>query len=233
MSRERWSEVDDYIEEMLLDEDPALEHALSASAAAGLPAIAVSPAQGKLLHLLARIHGARSILEVGTLGGYSTIWMARALPHEGRLVTLELDPRFAQVAGENIAHAGLSGRVQQRVGPALESMRELVREDAGPFDLIFIDADKQGTPDYFSVGLELSRPGGVIITDNVVLGGALADPSPEDTRAVGMRRFHELLAAERARGAVTATTIQTVGHKGYDGFTLALVAPAEQPPGLG
>jgi len=223
MSQELWSAVDAYITDTLVGHDDALEQALSASAAAGLPAIAVSPPQGKLLHLLARIHHAASILEVGTLGGYSTIWLARALPEGGRLVTLELDPDYAEVARQNIARAGVAGLVEQRVGPALQSMRELVAERAGPFDLVFIDADKPTTPDYFKLALELSRPGGVIVTDNVVLDGAIADPHSDDERVLGMRRLHELLAAETAAGRVSATTIQTVGIKRYDGFAVALV----------
>ena len=228
MSYERWEMVDRYITDMLVGHDPALEQALQASAAAGLPQIAVSPPQGKLLHLLARIHRARSVLELGTLGGYSTIWLARALPPDGHLLTLEVDPAYARVAAENIDRAGLSDRVELRVGPALQTLRELIEEGAGPFDLIFIDADKPRTPDYFELALELVRPGGVIVTDNVVLAGGLADEAGDDPRALGMRRFHELLAAERSNGGrVTATTIQTVGSKGYDGFTLALVEPPD------
>jgi predicted O-methyltransferase YrrM len=224
MSHERWSAVDDYIEEQLIGADPVLEAALADSAQAGLPSIALTPAQAKLLHLLARIHGARTILELGTLGGYSTIWLARALPDDGRLVTLELNPDYARVAAANVDRAGLAGLINIKVGPAIDSLRALIAEGAGPFDLIFIDADKESTPEYFQHALELSRPGGVIVTDNVVRDGQIADPDTEDPRALGMRRFHELLAEDR-RGArrVSATTIQTVGAKGYDGFTLALV----------
>ncbi|MCW3069612.1 MAG: O-methyltransferase [Solirubrobacterales bacterium] len=222
MSQELWSDVDGYTADLLVHEDQALRDAAAGSAAAGLPPIAVSPNQGKLLHLIARAMGARSILELGTLGGYSTIWLARALPPGGRLVTSELEPSYAQVAAENIERAGVADRVEQRVGPALESLRELAGERAGPFDFIFIDADKAGTPQYFEWALELSRAGSVIVTDNVVRGGALVDPENDDPGIEGMRRFHELLAA--APGA-TGTTIQTVGTKGYDGFTLALVAP--------
>lgn len=220
MSQEQWSAVDDFIEDHLIGADAALQAALAASAEAGLPAIALTPALGKLLHLLARMHGARSILEVGTLGGYSTIWLARALPDDGHLITLELDPGYAQVAAANVERAGLAGLIDIRVGRAADSMRALIAEGAGPFDLTFIDADKQGTPEYFELALELSRPGSVIVTDNVVLGGALIDADSEDQRAHGMRRFHELLAGEPR---VSATTVQTVGTKGYDGFTLALV----------
>jgi predicted O-methyltransferase YrrM len=223
MSRERWDAVDRYIGDMLVGHDEALERALISSAEAGLPAIAVSPPQGKMLHLLARIHGAKSILELGTLGGYSTIWLARALEPEGHLVTLEVEPSYARLATGNLERAGVADRVEQRVGPALASMRSLLDEGAGPFDLIFIDADKPTTPDYFELALELSRPGGVILTDNVVRDGEIADPASEDPRVVGMRRLHELIAVETARGHVSATTIQTVGSKGYDGFTLALV----------
>lgn len=220
MSQERWSAVDAYIEERLIAPDDVLAAALKDSSEAGLPAIAVSPAQGKLLALIARIHGARRILELGTLGGYSTILLARTLPAEGQLITLELSPDYAEVARANIARAGLADRVQIRVGPALESLRSLSAEGAEPFDLVFIDADKQGTREYAAAALELTRPGGVIIVDNVVRDGAIADPDTEDPRAQGMQRFHELLAREPR---VTATTIQTVGSKGYDGFTLALV----------
>jgi predicted O-methyltransferase YrrM len=220
MSERRWREVDRYIEQQLLGDDPVLEQVLRASADAGLPSIALSPAQGKLLHLLASTREARSILEVGTLGGYSTIWLARALPADGRLVTLELNPRYAEVAAANAELAGLAGLIKIEVGPALESLRALVAEDAGPFDLVFIDADKRSTPDYFELAVELSRPGSVIVADNVVRDGALADAGSHDSGAQGMRRFHELLAAN---ARVSATTIQTVGSKGYDGFTLALV----------
>jgi len=223
VSRERWTEVDDYIVEHLIADDPDLAAAGSASADAGLPPIAVSPAQGKLLHLLARIHGARRILEVGTLGGYSTIWLARALPDNGRLVTLELDPRYAQVAAANVERAGLAGLIDIRVGPAIDTLRELVAGGGDPFDLVFIDADKARTPDYFALALELTRPGAVIVVDNVVRDGALVDADSQDPIVLGGRRFHEMLAAEPR---VTATTIQTVGSKGYDGFTLALVNTA-------
>jgi len=220
VTQERWSAVDGFIEELLIDSDPALEAALAASAKAGLPAIALSPAQAKMLHRLARVHGARSVLELGTLGGYSTIWLARALPAEGRLITLELDPGHARVAAANVERAGLAGLIDIRVGPAIDSLRELIAEGAGPFDLIFIDADKQGTPEYFEHALALARPGSLIVTDNVVRDGEIVDATSRDPRVQGMRRFHELLQLEPR---VTATTIQTVGSKGYDGFTLALV----------
>ncbi len=224
MSRERWSAVDRYITDLLVAEDPALDAALEASATAGLPPIAVSPPQGKLLQLLARIHGARTILELGTLGGYSTIWLARALPPDGRLVTMEANGKYAEVAQANIARAGLRDIVELRVGPALDTLPELAAEDPDPFDLIFIDADKKSTPDYFTWALRLSRRGSLIITDNVIRGGALIDADSDDPSVQGMRCFHELLAADRAGAQrVSATTIQTVGSKGYDGFTLALV----------
>lgn len=224
MSEPRWSEVDAYVEQLLLGEDTALAAALQASDEQGLPPIALTPAQGKLLHLLARMHGASSILELGTLGGYSAIWLARALPADGRLITLELNAEYAGVAAANIERAGLAGLIKIEVGPALEGLRKLLAEDAGPFDMVFIDADKQRTPEYFELALELTRPGSVIVTDNVVRDGRLVDPDSTDPGVQGMRRFHELLARERVGGhRVTATTIQTVGAKGYDGFTLALV----------
>jgi predicted O-methyltransferase YrrM len=225
MSQERWTAVDHYIDDLLVGHDAALEAALQASADAGLPAIALTPALGKLLHLLARMHGARSILELGTLGGYSTIWLARALPDDGHLVTLELNPRYAEVAAANVERAGLAGLIKINVGPALDGLRALIAAGAGPFDFVFIDADKQSTPEYFELALELVAPGSVIVTDNVVLGGALIDAASEDSRAHGMRRFHELLAAGVGGHRFTATTIQTVGAKGYDGFTLSLVLP--------
>jgi predicted O-methyltransferase YrrM len=223
MNDDTWTAVDHYICERLITSDPALERALRESAAAGLPPIAVSPPQGKLLHLLARVHGARTILELGTLGAYSTIWLARALPADGSLVTIEADPSFARVAAQNIAAAGLRDLVDLRVGPALELLPLLAAENPPPFDLIFIDADKQNTPHYFTWALELSRPGSIIVTDNVIRGGAVIDAANEDPRIEGMRQFHELL---RNEARVSATTIQTVGSKGYDGFTFALVETA-------
>jgi predicted O-methyltransferase YrrM len=226
VSGERWDAVDEYVEQRLIGEDTALAAALDASREAGLPQIAVTPAQGKLLHLLARVHGARRVLELGTLGGYSTIWLARALPADGRLVTLELDERYARIAQQSIDRAGVGERVELRVGPALDSLRELVAEGAEDFDLVFIDADKRSTPEYFSESMKLTRLGGVIVVDNVVRAGALADPGAEDPGVQGMRRFHELLAREPR---VSATTIQTVGAKGYDGFTFALVVSRDTP----
>ena len=220
MAQEQWTAVDRYLTDLLVPPDPALEVALQASAAAGLPPIQVSPNQGKLLHLLARLQGARAILEIGTLGGYSTIWLARALPAGGRLVTLEADPKHAEVARANLARAGLADVVELRLGRALETLPRLAAEGRGPFDLIFIDADQPGYPDYFAWALKLSRPGSLILADNVVRKGAVVDAASDDPRVQGVRRFNELLAAEPR---VTATAIQTVGSKGYDGFALALV----------
>jgi predicted O-methyltransferase YrrM len=225
MIQDQWNSVDRYIADLLVAPDPALEAALRVSAEAGLPPIHVSPTQGKLLQLLARIRGARAILEIGTLGGYSTIWLARALPVGGRLVTLELDPHHAEVARRNIARAGLADVVELRLGRASETLAELAVEKIGPFDLIFIDADKAGIPDYFEWALQLSRAGSVVVADNVVRKGALADATSDDPNVKGVRRFHEILAAEPR---VSATTIQTVGSKGYDGFTLALVVAGDR-----
>jgi predicted O-methyltransferase YrrM len=224
MSSERWNAVDRYIAEHLVAPDSALDAALGASAAAGLPQIAVSPPQGKLLQLLAQIHGARTILELGTLGGYSTIWLARALPPDGRLLTMEAERSYAEVAQANITRAGLADIVELRVGPALETLPELAAESPDPFDMVFIDADKKSTPEYFTWALRLCRPGSLIIVDNVIRDGALIDGDNDDPSVRGNRRFHELLAADLAGAKrVSATTIQTVGSKGYDGFTLALV----------
>jgi predicted O-methyltransferase YrrM len=220
VSEERWLAVDEFVTGLLVGEDDALRTAVSESARAGLPQIAVSPPQGKLLYLLARIHGARRILELGTLGGYSTIWLARALAPGGRLVTLELQQQFAEVARANIQRAGLAALVEQRVGPAIESLTALRAEAGEPFDLVFIDADKAKTPEYFTEALELTRPGGIILVDNVVRDGELANQKTDDAGARGMRRLHKQLAAG---GPWSATTIQTVGVKGYDGFTLILL----------
>ena len=217
--------MDGYINELLVREDPALQAAVRAGAAAGLPPIAVTPSQGKLLELLARVQQARTILELGTLGGYSTIWLARALPAGGRLITLEAEPRYAEVARANIANAGYGDVVELRVGRALETLSQLVAEDAGPFDLIFIDADKANNPGYFEWSLELSRPGTLIVTDNIVRDGLILDPDADDPSGGnatirGVRAFYEMLAAE---SRISATAIQTVGAKGYDGFALAIV----------
>lgn len=220
MSQQTWTAVDDYFNGLLVEEDEALLAAATGSERAGLPPHQVAPNQGKLLNLLATIQGARSILEIGTLGGYSTIWLARALPADGRLVTLEADEHHAAVAAANVSRAGLDHIVDLRVGKALDALPRLADEGAGPFDLVFIDADKPSNPAYLEWALELTRPGGVIVGDNVVRDGAVTDPADADPRVQGVRRFTELIA-EHPR--LTATTIQTVGAKGYDGFTLALV----------
>jgi predicted O-methyltransferase YrrM len=222
---ERWTAVDRYITDLLVPEDPAQEAALKSSDTAGLPPIAVTPNQGKLLALLARVQGARTILELGTLGGYSTIWLAGALPEGGRLVTLEANPEYAELARANIARAGFAEVVEQRIGPALETLPQLHAEGEGPFDLIFVDADKKNNQGYFEWALKLSKEGTLIIVDNVVRDGAILDPDADDPTVGnegirGVRRFFEMLAAERR---VSATAIQTVGSKGYDGFALAIV----------
>ena len=214
---EGWHAVDHYLAERLAPGEAALTDALAASAAAGLPAHDVSPVQGRLLELLARLCGARSILEIGTLGGYSTIWLARALPPDGRLVTLESEPRHARVARDNLARAGLAGVVEVIEGPAIETLPRL----PGPFDLVFIDADKERSADYLALALERSRPGTLIVADNIVRGGALVDGDSDDPRVAGARRLVEAVAAEPR---LTATGLQTVGAKGWDGMVLALVA---------
>jgi predicted O-methyltransferase YrrM len=218
--QETWAAVDEYVSGLLAPHDEALGEALCSAEEAGLPAIQVSPPQGKLLYLLARSIGAARVLEFGTLGGYSAIWLGRALPAAGQLITLEADPQHAEVARASIERAGLAERVDLRVGPALETLPRLEEEAAGPFDLVFIDADKANTPAYFSWSLERTRPGGLIVADNVVRDGALIDESDLDPAISGQRRLHELLAAEPR---VEATTIQMVGAKGYDGFSVALV----------
>jgi predicted O-methyltransferase YrrM len=220
MSEEQWKAVDGYLSEQLVASDEVLDAALEASAAAGLPAISVAPTHGKLLHLFARLVNAQRILEIGTLGGYSTIWLARALPPEGRLITLEADAKYAGVARANIARAGLETLVELRLGKALDTLPAIATEGSGPFDLIFIDADKQNIPHYFDWALRLARRGSLIVVDNVVRGGAVIDPASSDTSVQGVRQFLEILAAEPR---VSATAIQTVGLKGYDGFAVALV----------
>jgi predicted O-methyltransferase YrrM len=220
MTSEKWTAVDRYLTDLLLPSDPALESALQASVAAGLPSIHVTPNLGKLLALLAQVQGARSILEVGTLGGYSAIWLARALPADGRLVTLESDSKHAEVARANFARAGLTDVIDLRLGPALDTLPQLAAEGRGPFDLIFIDADKPAYPDYLAWALRLSRRGSLIVADNVVRNGRVADAADDDPAVQGVRQFLELLAAEPR---VSATAIQTVGSKGYDGLALALV----------
>ncbi len=220
MAQRRWSKVDRYINDVLAPADPALEAAVKASKAAGLPQISVTANQGKLLQILARAVNARRILEIGTLGGYSTIWLARALPKKGRLITLEADPKHAKVAKANIKRAGLSRIVDIRLGLAQETLPQLLRQRRGPFDLTFIDADKTGYPEYFGWALKLSRPGAIIVADNVVRDGAVANPRSNDPNVRAIRRFNKLLAVEPR---VSATAIQTVGSKGYDGFAIALV----------
>jgi predicted O-methyltransferase YrrM len=220
MNQDTWTAVDHYITDTLFPADPALDAALAASKVGGLPEIQVSAAQGKMLYLFARSMRARSILELGTLGGYSTIWLARALPDDGRLITLEYEPRHAEVARANLVRAGYASRVEIRVGRAIDTLPQLAAEQRGPFDLIFIDADKVGYPEYFGWALQLARPGTLIIADNVVRKGAVADAASADAAVQAVRRFTELVGAEPR---VSATTIQTVGAKGYDGFALVLV----------
>ena len=218
--RSAWTAVDDYITRLLAPPDAGLRAAVEASNAAALPPIAVTPPQGKLLELLAQLRGARSVLEIGTLGGYSTIWLARGLEPGGRITTLELDPRHAEVAARNLSRAGFSDVVDVRVGPADAGLARLVAEGAGPFDLIFIDADKASTPLYFEWALKLSGVGTVVIVDNVVRNGALTDARSDAPDVRGVRRLHEVVAADPR---VNATTVQTVGSKGYDGFLIAVV----------
>lgn len=220
MSEEIWAAVDAFIGETLVSEDEALQGALDAARDAGLPQIQVSPPQGRLLEMLIRLQGSRQVLEFGTLGGYSTIWMARALPHGGQVVTLEADPAYATVAQETFERAGLTETIEVRVGPALETLAQLEEEGAGPFDFVFIDADKVNSPNYLAWALDHSRPGSLIVADNVVRGGTLADATSPDEAVKAQRRLHEMLADEPR---ASATTIQTVGSKGYDGFTIALV----------
>jgi predicted O-methyltransferase YrrM len=220
LSKELWTAVDQYICGQLVPADPVLDQVLESSAAAGLPPIAVTPNLGKLLYLLAKIQGAQKILEIGTLAGYSTIWLARALPPGGRLITLEADPKHAEISRNNIAKAGLSRTVEVRLGDALDLLPKLQAENCGPFDLIFVDAEKRDNPDYFVWSLKLSRPGTILVFDNVVRDGAVIDPANTTPSVAGIRRFNQLVAAEPR---VTATAIQTVGSKGYDGFAIALV----------
>ena len=214
-----WDRVDEYVTERLIGADPALDAALADSAAAGLPAIQVSAPQGKFLRLLARMAGARRILEVGTLGGYSTIWLARGLAPGGHLDTLEVDPRHAEVARVNLRRAGLADTVTVHLGPAIDTLPTLT----GPYDLVFIDADKKGNPDYVRAALGLTRPGGVIVVDNVVRGGRVADAGDTSADVVGTRATYDLLASEPR---LDATALQTVGGKGYDGFAIAVVSEA-------
>lgn len=220
MSKDQWTAVDRYFTDMLVPQDDVFDAVLRDSAKAGLPAINVAPNQGKLLHLLALATGAKNILEIGTLGGYSTIWLARALPPGGKLITLEADANHATVARSNFARAGVSDTVELILGRAIDTLPKLAHDHRGPFDLIFIDADKISTPDYFALALKLSRKGSVIIVDNVVREGEVIDAASRDVSVQGIRRFMEMLANEPR---VSATALQTVGAKGYDGFAIALV----------
>jgi len=224
MAEDQWVAVEQYFSKSLLLNDPTLESALATSEKAGLPAISVSPTQGKLLQMLAQMLGARAILEIGTLGGYSTIWLARGMSPGGHLITLEVDPSHAAVAQRNLSSAGLQEVVEVKVGNALQTLPRLAADRRGPFDLIFIDADKQNIPAYFEWALKLSRPGTVIVVDNVVRDGAVIDADSSDESVQGVRRFIEQVAANRR---VSGTAIQTVGIKGYDGF--AIVRVTTQP----
>jgi predicted O-methyltransferase YrrM len=216
----RWRAVDAYLTETIVAPDRALEEALAANAAAGLPSIDVSAPQGKLIHLLARMTGARKALEIGALGGYSTIWLARALPDDGRLIALELNAKHAEIARRNVARAGLSGKVQVRTGAALATLPKVEAEGLGPFDFIFIDADKGNNAAYLEWSLRLSRPGTAIMVDNVVRDGEVVDAASANPDVVGVRRMFEVMAREPR---LSATAIQTVGAKGWDGFALAIV----------
>jgi predicted O-methyltransferase YrrM len=215
-----WAQVDDYFSKLLAPADDKFDAALQANQQAGLPQIDVTALQGKFLEFLVRVSGARCILEIGALGGYSTLWLARALPGDGRIVTLELDPHHAEVARANLENAGVLDSVDLIVGPAIETLPTLRNSPAAPFDVIFIDADKQSYPDYLRWALKLSRPGTVIVADNVVRQGKVVDPDSDDPNVQGVRRFTELVAAEPR---LSATVLQTVGVKGYDGFLLAVV----------
>ena len=220
MGQEIWEAVDIFLDKMMIPHDSALEDALAAAAAAELPAIQVSSVQGKFLHLLARILGARIILEIGTLGGYSTIWMARALPEGGRIITLEADPKHAEVASKNFARAGVEGKVELRLGKALDTLPKIASDGRGPFDLFFIDANKSNMPEYFEWSLKLARTGSVIIADNVVREGAVLNAKSKDADIQGIRRFLEMVGKEKR---VSGTALQTVSTKNYDGFALVLV----------
>ncbi len=220
MTSPSYAAIDQYLEQLFTPPDEALEHALRASEAAGLPAIQVSATQGKFLHLMARMAGARRILELGTLGGYSAIWLARALPQGGRLVSLEFDPKHAAVARANLAHAGLADCTEVIVGAALDTLATLVQRGSAPFDFIFIDADKPNYPTYLDWCLRLSRPGTVIVADNVVRSGAVLAPAPSDANAHGAHAFNAQLAAD---ARLDATVLQLVGGKGHDGMAIAIV----------
>lgn len=220
MTQKQWTEVDDFVVELLTPSDRVLDAALADSDAGGLPPINVAPNQGKFLEILAASHQAKRILEIGTLGGYSTIWLARALPNDGRLVTLELETHHAEVARKNIERAGFSSLVEVRVGPAVQTLESLVAASAEPFDFVFIDADKDGYPKYLELALALSRSGTLIVADNVVRDGEVIDPSSADERVRGVRSFLALAASD---DRLEGTVVQTVGSKGYDGFGIFLV----------
>jgi predicted O-methyltransferase YrrM len=220
-NKRNWSEVDSYFARTLIGSDPALEEALAANAAAGLPSIDVSAPQGKLIHLLARMAGARNVLEIGTLGGYSTIWLARALPDDGRLITLEVNAKHVEIARRNVARAGLGDKVEIRTGAALTILPKLEAEGLAPFDFVFIDADKTNNAAYLEWALRLSRSGTVIVVDNVVREGGVVEAASRDPDIVGVRSMFELIAREPR---LSATAIQTVGAKGWDGFALAVVS---------
>jgi predicted O-methyltransferase YrrM len=220
VTQELWSAVDQYVADTLLKSDDSLESAVKASDEAGLPSIQVSAPQGKFMYLLAKVHGARRILEIGTLGGYSTIWLARALPAGGTLVTMEIDPKHAEVAKANVDRAGVGDKVQVLVGNARDLLPDLERSNDAPFDLTFIDADKASIPFYFESALRMSRPGSLILVDNVVREGAVIQADSEDASVQGVRRLNEMLSAN---SSIEATVLQTVGVKGYDGLAIALV----------
>jgi predicted O-methyltransferase YrrM len=220
VNQELWSAVDQYVADTLLKSDDSLESAVKASDEAGLPSIQVSAPQGKFMYLLAKVHGARRILEIGTLGGYSTIWLARALPAGGTLVTIEIDPKHAEVAKANVDRAGVGDKVQVLVGNARDLLPDLERRNEAPFDLTFIDADKASIPFYFESALRMSRPGSLILVDNVVREGAVIQADSEDASVQGVRRLNEMLSAN---SSIEATVLQTVGVKGYDGLAIALV----------
>ncbi|WGW13562.1 O-methyltransferase [Saxibacter everestensis] len=220
MTNDQWTSVDSYLADLLVSEDSILVAVHDANAAAGLPSIDVSPVQGKFLMLLAQISGARSVLEIGTLGGYSTIWLARGTPVDSRIVTLEAEPKHAEIARSNFGHAGLADRIEIRIGPALETLPQLAQEGAGPFDLVFIDADKRNNPHYLEWAMKLTRPGSIIVCDNIVRDGQVADQGTSDPDVRGVRRFLEMTAEDER---LDATAVQTVGSKGWDGFSIARV----------
>lgn len=220
MSQELWTAVDNYIVHKMLPADDSLDQAVRASEEAGLPSIQVSPAQGKFLYMLAKVHRAKRILEVGTLGGYSTIWLARALPDDGRLITMEIDPKHAAVAQSNLDREGVSNKVELLTGNALDLLPDLEKRNELPFDLSFIDADKVNIPAYFESALRMSRPGSLILVDNVVRNGAVVDASSHDPSVQGVQKLNDMIAHDPR---VTATVLQTVGIKGYDGLAIALV----------